>query len=216
MQLIPAVLTDSKADLLHKASFLEGKSSWMQIDFVDQAFGRKQSLEPNKIKHWPSLRLQIECHLMVANPFGWVRDCDQFLPHRLVPQVEAVESQIEFVERVVAEGMEVGFAINLSTPLERLQKEAVFSSRVILILAVSAGESGQQFHPEVAVKIRELQDWRRRLGANFQIGIDGGVKPENFDFLRRQGVDLAYLNSALWQADDWARRWQELQQLAKG
>ncbi len=216
MQLIPAILTNSKADLLHKVGFLQGKSSWLQIDFVDQAFAGELTVRPEQFDRWPTSQAQIECHLMVANPFAWVRDCDQLLPQRLVAQVEAVENQIEFVERVVSEGMEVGFALNLPTSLERLQKEAAFNARVILVLGVLAGRSGQEFHPEIVSKIKELRRLRQKLGANFQIGVDGGVKPENFSLLRREGVDIAYVNSALWQAEDWQKSWRRLQAQAKG
>ncbi len=212
MEIVPAILTASEDDLLKKLQFLVGRSRWVQIDFVDQQFAGRETLRPQDLHQWPSLDINIECHLMVANPFGWVQPCEEILPHRLVAQVETVGNQIEFVERTLAEGIETGFALELSTPLDQLQKEAAFNSQVVILLGVPAGQSGQKLHPQIFSRLAELHQWRQQMGAKFLIGVDGGVKPRHFAQLARQGADLVYLNSALWQNDDWAAAWRKIQQ----
>ncbi len=211
MKIIPAILTASEEDLLRKLAFLAGRSKWVQIDFVDDKFAGQKTIRPEQLHQWPSLDINIECHLMVANPFGWVQPCEQILPHRLVAQVETVGSQIEFVERTLAEGIETGFALELTTPLDQLQKEAAFNSQVIILLGVPAGQSGQKLHPQIFSRLAELRQWRQQLGAKFLIGVDGGVKPQYFAQLARQGADLVYLNSALWQTNDWLATWRKIQ-----
>ncbi len=216
MKIIPAILTANQDDLARKLNFLAAKTDWVQIDFVDQRFNSHPSLRPENISlSLPSTTPKIECHLMVENPFAWVWECEKLMPQRLVAQIETVKNQLDFLERVNAEGLEIGFALDLATPLEQLRREAAFNADVIIVLGATAGRSGQKFHPQALAKIQALRELRRQLEAHFAIGLDGGIHPAIFPQLKANGVDLIYLNSALWQASSWEERWQQLQEKIK-
>ncbi len=198
MQIIPTILTNSPEELEKKINFLRSKTDWVQIDVVDGKFAPNRTFPLEWLNNYQDKNLFWEVHLMVKNPFSWVEKCNFVLAQRVVGQIEFMNDQLDFIDRVESEGMEAGLAIDLPTSLELLNQEALFRVNLVLILSVKAGFGGQKFDPNSLKKIKELVKTRQSLNANFKIGVDGGVTPELFDPIQSAGGDICYIGSSFW------------------
>jgi len=202
MKIIPTILTSSRDDLEKKLDFLSGKIDWVQIDVIDGKFADNKTFPIEWLNDYHDKELFWDIHLMVKNPFGWVARCDSILAERVVGHIEFMDNQLEFIERVASEGIQPGLAIDLETPLEKINKEAFRQIEEILILTVKAGFSGQSFDERAIGKINKLVGLREELKANFKIAVDGGVNKENLSLIEEAGVDVAYMGTAFWAFPD--------------
>lgn len=215
MEIVPTILTDDKKDLEKKLEFLAGKTDRVSIDIIDGKFVSKKTFPLDWLDGHLRKNIVLEYHLMVNNPFSWVQDCDSHEGQRVIGQIESMGDQLDFIDRVESEGMEPGLAIDLYSSVEELNHEAVFRSSIVLAMSIEAGWKEQEFRDESLVKIDQLARLKESLGANFQIGIDGGVNVENIETLKKIGVDVAHCGHAIWGSPDWGGALSQLQLLAR-
>lgn len=196
---IPTILTNSQEDLEKKLNYLSGKASWVQIDVIDGKFAGNRTFPLEWLNNYQDKNIFWDIHLMVKNPFSWVEKCNFVMAERIVGQVEFMGDQVDFIDRVESEGIKAGLAINLPTSTEALNQEAVFRADTVLVMAVKAGFSGQEFDSKCLEKINQLVDLRQKLNANFKIGVDGGINKKNRKEIVEAGGDVVYIGSAFWQ-----------------
>lgn len=96
-------------------------------------------------------------------------------------------------ERIHAEGMAAGLAINPSTPAETIGG-VLDAADLILVMSVHPGFSGQSFKGEVLAKTRWV---RERLRDDQRLEMDGGISPENAVQVREAGCDTLVAASAI-------------------
>jgi len=117
-----------------------------------------------------------------------------------------------FLEEVAASGMEVGLAIDLETNIEKIPADLYPLADQVLLMAVKAGYSGQEFNPTVLDKIRGI----RAIGGSLvQIGIDGGLNEGNILKCKEAGANVFYVGKTFWEAGDLKARYEELTALIK-
>ncbi len=192
MQIIPTVLTNSQEDLENRLIRLKEFSQWIQIDVVDGRFAANRTFPLEWLNNYQDFSWDI--HLMVDKPIAWLEKCFLVAASRIVGQIETMTDQREFVNRLINNGVESGLALDLGTPVEKLDSEALLSADLVLLLSVKAGFSGQHFNPIVFKKIEKLIDLKKELGANFKIAVDGGIDSrEMIAKLEKSGVDLCYI-----------------------
>ncbi|MBL7078158.1 hypothetical protein ISS42_00680 [Candidatus Shapirobacteria bacterium] len=198
MKIIPVILTNSSPDLEKKINFLEGKTDWVQIDVTDSKFGGEATFPLEWLGQYQDKQFFWDIHLMVDNPFAWVEKCNLIIAQRVIGQIELMNDQLDFLDRVESEGMEAGLAVDLATPLERIDQEVFWRCSVILLLGVKAGRGGQEFEKSCLKKIRRLMEMREELKADFAIGVDGGINKNNLLEIQEAGADIAFAGSAIW------------------
>jgi pentose-5-phosphate-3-epimerase len=96
---------------------------------------------------------------------------------------------------------EVGLALDLPTPISKLDSQVLPHLDVILLMSVPAGFGGQKFDPSVLEKIKSLNQLRQQKGYHFQIAVDGGLNSTNIDKIQKASTDLACLGSSLLQGN---------------
>jgi len=164
-----------------------------------------------------------DVHLMVEKPEEWVSRCAMGGVDRVFGQVEKMEDVAAFVGDVQAEGMAVGLAYDIDTPLDGL-KEVINNLDAVLLLAVKAGKQGQEFDEKVLEKIKKV----RKLSKKVTLVIDGGLNEEKIkkclaaawaeemeeETWERNIVLMDFVvGSELWKAEDVRKRLEELQRL---
>ena len=92
-------------------------------------------------------------------------------------------------EAVKNKNMLVGLAVDLSTPIDKLDQSILPLLDVVLLMSVEAGFDGQEFNLEVFEKIGKVEEVRRQLNLSFKICVDGGVTKELISDMARSGVD---------------------------
>jgi len=215
MEVVPTILTNDKEDLGKKLDFLSGKVDRVSIDVVDGKFVDEKTFPLDWLDFYHGKEISWDFHLMVNNPFSWVQSCHTHLGQKVIGQIEQMGDQLDFIDRVESEGMESALAIDLYTSAEELSSEAVFRTSTILVMAVEAGRSGQQFREESLVKIDQLIRLRENLGASFKISVDGGVNLDNIEKLKEKAVDTVHCGAVIWNQPDWEKALSDLQLAAR-
>jgi len=206
MEIIPTILTKDPIEAREKLGKIRGIAPWVQVDIIDGIF------VPNKTIGLEVLEeerggLKLEIHLMVSQPAGWLGRCQQILTDRVVAQVEMMNNINDFFLKATNLGMEVGLALDLETPVEKIPQDLYSQLDLVLLMAVKAGQGGQNFDPKVLEKIKKI---RGIIGDLVEIGVDGGLNEENIVKCKKEGATVFYVGKAFWEYPDLEERYQKL------
>lgn len=202
VEIIPAILATSEdgyAEDIKKitgSAFLE--DGWVHIDFADNVFVPNKTITPEIVAKYPG-NLKKEAHLMVQNPLEWVSELLDEGFKRIIIHIES-EGVEEAIQLGKSKGFEVGLAVNLDTPLERLYP--FFSTiDLVLVMSIEPGFQGQPFKEESLARIRKVRGVREEHGFRYKIGIDGHVNDGNAKALIDAGADNLVIGSFLVKGD---------------
>lgn len=194
------------ADLLHLGDQIEALLSAgagaFHLDVGDGHFIEPIALGAGVVAAVSSLihaaGASIDCHLMVDQP---ERQIDQFASagaDHLTFHLEAVADAGSLITRIHDAGLGAGVAVRPGTGIDDTVG-AAGDADVILCMSVQPGLSGQTFLPGAVERVAEL---RRRLPADVQIQVDGGIGVDNIAELRGAGAELFVAGSSVfWRGD---------------
>ncbi|QQG41801.1 MAG: hypothetical protein HYV90_00610 [Candidatus Woesebacteria bacterium] len=207
INIIPAILTDNITDLndkvkrINDASYIEGITvRTIQIDVIDGVFADNRTVDPVNLVGLDT-DLGIDFHLMVKEPVNWIEKCANAGADRIIGQIEMMQNQVEFVEKVQETGLYIGLALDLETPVSELNALILNNVDVILLMAVKAGFGGQKFDKHVLDKIKELDAIRVRDRTPFKICVDGGETVDVIDDTHYAGADEVVIGKRLFDGD---------------
>ena len=146
--------------------------------------------------------LPIDAHLMIDHPDQYVADFIKAGASYVSVHVEASRHLHRSIQLIRSLGAKAGIALNPHTPVASMGyilDEVDF----ILVMTVNPGFGGQKFIPAAFKKVVELDQMRREHKLNFQIEIDGGVKPDNIAEISKAGVDIFVAGSAIFQSKNY-------------
>lgn len=193
VEIIPAILTNTRKDLENKIRLVEPYVNWVQIDVSDGTFTPNITWNnPAELKG-ERFSVALEAHLMVTNPIQeiprWaVRGVKRVIVHR-----EALSDTREValaINKARDAGLQIGLALNPETPPEQVE-EFVLDVDVILILAVAPGFGGQQFNPAVLNKVKVL----RQKFPDANIEVDGGINLDTARACVEAGANILVVGS---------------------
>lgn len=200
MKIIPGPLSNSEEELLKFISLAEGVVKRIQIDVVDGVFAQNKTIDPSFLKDIKS-DLEFDFHLMVDAPINWIEKCREGGNNRIIGQIEMMQDQNQFVEKVLEKGFKAGLAVDLATPVEKLDQSLFGRLDVVLLMSVEAGFGGQEFNLTVWDKVEIIEKIRRESHFNFKICLDGGVTAELIQDMVKAGVDEAVIGKRLFEGD---------------
>lgn len=208
MQIIPSVLVATVAEFERQVHRFESLFPYIQIDIMDGRFVPNTSFqEVGQVKDIKTT-LQYELHLMVEKPAEEMRRWQTVeAVFRVLFHAETadVERSISFARR---EGWEIGLALNPETPLSSVEKYFP-RLNVLQFMTVHPGRQGSPFIPEVKEKIKAFTALPNRP----LCAVDGAVNKDTIRGLKDVGVDIVYPGSALCEAENVGKAYQELQSL---
>jgi ribulose-phosphate 3-epimerase len=135
---------------------------------------------------------------MVEEPIYQVKGWHKAGAARIVGHIEEMEDQEMFVKLVSKLGVEVGLALNVSTPLSDLDMSLVSGLDVVLLMAHEIGMQGLPFDKAVLPKIQEL----RKRFPMLNIEVDGGVNAESIVWASEAGANYFAVGSDIFKAKD--------------
>ena len=200
IQIIPAILTAAPEELKLLLSKAEGVVERVQIDIIDGVFAANKTIDPSILENIDT-NLKVDFHLMTKEPVDWVERCVRGMADRIIGQVEQISNQIEFIGKVQEVGASVGLAIDIKTPVSKIEPAIITSLDVVLVMSVPAGFGGQTFDNRVLDKIKELDEIRVRDDTPFRICDDGGVTLENIGDVRVTGVDEVAIGKKIFEGN---------------
>lgn len=223
IEIIPAVLPTSFDELREKLKIIATFAKSAQLDVVDGMFDDNITWPYVRDEQWSEVRdlkivrettapqLFLEAHLMVQKPHELGHALIQSGVRRVIAHAEVFPSPHDIGECIhgwrVA-GAEVGIALLLNTPLERVGA-IIKEVDVVQVMGIAEiGAQGHAFDPRALDRVREL----RLAYPKLTIGVDGGVNERNIHGLMLAGVNRCAVGSAIVKAVDPARAYTLLQE----
>jgi len=204
IQIIPAILPSDFSELEEKMTQVNGLVPLVQIDICDGHYTPKATWPYKKpddsfdammreeigMPFWEDLDFEID--LMARNPETLIPQWVKAGTQRIIIHADSTEKLGEVIDSCKNQ-VEVGVAIGITTPLEKILPYALDIS-VIQCMGISKiGFQGQAFNEQVYEKIKEV----RQALPDMEIGVDGGVSLENADRLIDAGVTRLVVGSAI-------------------
>lgn len=210
VEIVPTILTRDPIDLEGKIRKLEGLVERVQIDIIDGIFLPEKTVGLEALVNIET-NLKIDIHLMVKDPEEWIERCLQAMADRVIGQVEMMENQEEFIEKVIGAGLEVGLAMDLSTPVSAISEETLTKLDLVLVLTRKAGFGNFPFEEKALEKVKFL---RRAGGEYLKICVDGGISEKNIQDCLKEGANILAVGGAIWRAKDIRLEIEKLKRLA--
>ena len=203
--IIPGILTGSMDDLAAKVETAKAFAERVSIDVIDGVYADNLTVMPEDLREIDFGRLQVDVQLMTVEPSDYLGQVFAMHAHRVFGHVEKIGSAEEF--RRQSEGYELmwGWGLDVYTPLEAVEKEALLAADGILLMAVKAGFSGQKYH-DISSKILGL----REMGYAGDIVVDGGMDEETIPPTLKAGANQFSVTSSIWEAKEPALQYARL------
>lgn len=170
VDIVPAILSYSRHDLLDKIARVRGVARAVHIDIMDGQFVHNKTIGIAEASDLPFERV-VEYHLMVSDPARYI----EALPggQNVIYQVhiEAAGGQMQrLFSLAAAKHSKLAVALNPSSGLETIMPVLPQLSHV-LVMAVVPGLDGQKYMESVEGKISQLRSLRHEM----IIEVDGGI-----------------------------------------
>ncbi len=163
---------------------------WFHLDIMDGHFVPNLTFgHPIIEKICKATNQKCDAHFMVTNPEFHAETLKRAGIHNFTFHFEALLDSLSLIKTIKADYPSVGISIKPKTSASKLTDEILKAVDLVLIMSVEPGFGGQAFMPEAYDKIRELKHRREKLGAHFQIQVDGGVSDQNAKELIKAGAD---------------------------
>jgi ribulose-phosphate 3-epimerase len=188
---------------------------FVHLDVFDGHFVPDLGFSPHTIRALrPRSCLPFEVHLGARDPL-------QFVPHLveagadlILFHVESVPLVYETVFAVREQGVRVGLACALGTPLACLEPVVSVVDAVLLLSRVTGeGSRGASFNPMVLPRARGA---RAMATAELDLQVAGGVRREHVRELIAAGATSLAMGGGLYRVPDMAREVTEIRALAPG
>lgn len=170
--------------------FDQSGAEWLHLDIMDGHFVQNISFGPAVVKTLrPLTKRFFDVHLMCSKPEilfdPFVKaGADQIIIHaELGDRVEGL------IWKIKSLGKKVGLAVNPPTAIENA-RPFLAQIDLLLVMTVNPGFGGQPFIHECVPKIQQAAAWKRELGLNYHIEVDGGITFDTVGECARAGADV--------------------------
>ena len=152
--------------------------------------------------------LPVDVHLMIHKPAERITDYLTVPPSpRYGKTVRSITFQIESVTKFEATrllstiqkaGFKAGIAIDLDTYIGSDLERIIEKCDLVVIMSVKAGKSGQAFNMTGLRKVSTI----KKINPSIRVILDGGIRPNNIDLIKKAGVDTAVIGSYIYESTD--------------
>lgn len=217
MEIIPAILPKDYEDLKNKIALVRGVVPIVQVDICDGIFvpSRTWPFSSETDQHFKGILneqegmpfwedIDFELDLMVVDG---VENFDLYTKlgaKRIIFHIETINNLEDFrdflegIDVYIREMIQIGVAINPTTPLENIFPLIPFIDFVQCMTIARIGFQGEPFCEEVLKNIEFLKNKFPEL----TISVDGGINFDSASKLILAGADRLVVGSAIFNTDD--------------
>lgn len=164
-----------------------------------------------------AVELPIVVHLEIDNPDEFIDDFAASGSDAIIVQEDTCANLPRTIETIRSKGVKAGVAINPDRGFERIESSPWVLEQIdlLLVLAGYPGFGGQRLSPVAFEKAERAFKLREESGADFDIGVDGGVNRKTVPGLVRAGVNYLIAGSAVFGSPDIAGNVNSLREIAQ-
>lgn len=199
-EIIPGILEKEWVEIERKIELVKPFVNTIHIDLLDGKFAPNTTFADPKPFAKYTHNIFFELHMMVDDPITYLKPWADVGFRRFIGHVEKMPDQVAFVAAGELLG-EVGLAIDARTSIDAVNV-ALDDLDCLLVMAVQAGFSGQQFLSDNLEKVKTL-----RLQTTLPIGVDGGVNEQTLKHAKEAGATRFVATSFLFNASDPQRQY---------
>lgn len=201
--LAPSLLAGNHGALTESLKVVENTGlKWIHLDIMDGHFVPNLTFGPQTLADMrPHTKLFFDTHLMLSNPHEHIEAFAKAGAELITIHVEPDYPIAETLKRIKALGCQRGITLNPGTPAEAI-RPFIKEVELVLVMTVQPGFGGQSFRMDCLDKIAQIDAWRRELGLDYRLEVDGGVNLETAKLCMERGVDTLVAGSAFYKAQD--------------
>ncbi len=190
-------------------------AEWLHLDIMDGHFVPNISFGPEVVKKVrPHFKRFFDVHLMCSRPEILLEPFAKAGADGMTVHAELGRDKVDqLIWKIRSLGKKVGIAVNPPTQLSEA-RPYLSSVDLVLIMTVNPGYGGQPFIEECLPKVQKAAEWRRELGLNYRIEVDGGVTNETAAESARAGADTFVAGTSLFSQRDLGRAVRKMKAIA--
>jgi ribulose-phosphate 3-epimerase len=179
---------------------------FIHLDVFDGHFVPDLGFPPRTIAALrPLTKLPFEVHLGAVAPLRFVPHLVEAGADLIILHVESIDMLYEALFSVRDQGVRVGLAFALGTPLAQLEPVITLVDAVLLLSRVTGeGAKGAAFHPLVLPRIRTVRTMAQSANPALDLQVAGGVRREHVANLVAHGASALALGGGLYKVADMA------------
>ena len=159
-----------------------------------------------------STRLPLDVHLMIESPQRYVRRFRDAGADMLTVHIEVLPEPGAILEEIREMGAAAGLSLNPPTDVSTVEPYLDLCD-LVLVMSVMPGFGGQTFEEVALDKLRRLDSL---AGPRLLLSVDGGVNRDTIGRCTAAGANILVSGTALFEAEDYSQRLEELTSLAVG
>lgn len=177
-------------------------AQWIHVDVMDGHFVPNITIGAPVVKSIRKVtNAKIDVHLMIENPEKYVDDFINAGADLIVFHIESRVNAMNLIEHIRKHDRGVGISLKPKTPVSVIEQYLKYI-HMVLIMTVEPGFSGQKFMQNCALKIQELDNWKKQNNSDLIIQVDGGINEETAKICRGYGANCLVAGNFIFQNKD--------------